>query len=68
MLLQFDGYIQAQKWDLVLKAQSSSEKVVANQNIITKGIEASFKKKTMKKKSSEPSWVSEEIRKNICRW
>ena len=50
-----------------MEAGSSSEKVAVHQDVVTKAIEKSFEKKTSKKKSSEPSWVSAEIRKNIKR-
>ena len=47
--------------------ETPSEKVAALHLIIKKGMESCFEKKTSTRKTSEPSWISKEVRELIRR-
>ena len=51
-----------------LEARTSTDMVKKLEKVINTGIEKSFEKKVSRKKTPEPSWISDAIRANIkCR-
>ena len=66
-LAKFDHCLASQDWSLVMELDSASEKVQALHNIIEQGMLTSFEKKTSVRKTSEPSWISKQIRDTIRR-
>ena len=66
-LKRFDDYLEQQDWRTVVEARTASDKVAALHAVIENGMASCFEHKTSKRKTSEPSWVSKEIRTAIRR-
>ena len=66
-LSEFDVYLREQDWDSVYKSESPTGKVQALHRIIEQGINKCFEKKTSVRKTSEPAWISLQIRTLIRR-
>ena len=64
---KFATWAKQQKWQEVTQASTSSEKVAALEKTLEVGMMESFVKKQRVKKSSEPPWMTGEIRQWIVR-
>ena len=61
----FNEFVGRQSWNEIYEEESLSKKVERFHQIIEDGIKESFEKKTTRKKTSEPSWISVGIRQNL---
>ena len=64
---RFDKWLTAQDWGNVLGACSPTSKVIQLHGLLSDGMKASFESKSSCRKSSEPSWISREVRDLIRR-
>ena len=66
-LVNFDNHLKEQDWATVLESTTPCKKVHALHTIIELGMEKCFERKTSMRKTSEPSWISKELRSLIRR-
>ena len=66
-LEKFDTWLRSQTWAEVREAKNPSDMVAALHETIDKGMKQCFEHKTSTKKSSEPPWMSKELRDMIRR-
>ena len=64
---KFHDWMKKQSWQPVLEAVSPSDKVEALQALFREGESECFERKTRSKKSTEPPWITDEIRDWIRR-